>query len=53
MTTLETETPHPDHPKLDEYGTRDLVGALIDDQGLAADAVRRAAASIKIGRAHV
>ncbi len=46
MTILETETPHPDHPKLDEYETRNLVGALIDDQGLAADAVRRAADSI-------
>ena len=46
MTTLETETPHPDHPRLDEYETRDLVAALIDDQELAADAVRRAAAFI-------
>jgi hypothetical protein len=46
MTDLETESPHPDHPKLDEYETRQLVAALIDDQGRAADAVRRAAASI-------
>lgn len=46
MSTLETETPHPDHPRLDEYETPDLVGALIDDQELAADAVRRAAAFI-------
>ncbi len=46
MSTLETETPHPDHPKLDEYETRNLVGALIDDQGRAAEAVRRVADSI-------
>ena len=46
MTSLETETPHPDHPRLDEYDTRKLVEAFIDDQGHAADAVRRAAASI-------
>ena len=46
MKTLETETPHPDHPKLDEYETRHLVDAFIDDQALAAAAVRRAAASI-------
>ena len=46
MKNLETETPHPDHPKLDEYETRHLVDAFIDDQGLAAAAVRRAAASI-------
>ena len=46
MSTLETETPHPDHPRLDEYATRKLVAALIDDQALAADAVRRAADAI-------
>jgi len=46
MTTLETETPHPDHPKLDEYETRNLVGVLIEDQSRAAEAVRRAADSI-------
>lgn len=46
MSTLETETPHPDHPKLDEYETRNLVGALIDDQSRAAEAVRRVADSI-------
>ena len=46
MTTLETETPHPDHPGLDEYETRNLVGVLIEDQSRAAEAVRRAADSI-------
>lgn len=46
MATLETETPHPDHPRLDEYETHHLVAALIDDQARAADAVRRAARSI-------
>ena len=46
MSTLETETPHPDHPKLDEYETRNLVGALIDDQSRAAEAVRRVTDSI-------
>jgi len=46
MTPLQTETPHPDHPALDEYETHRLVGALIDDQARAADAVRRAASSI-------
>ena len=46
MATLDTETPHPDHPALDEYDTRNLVGTLIEDQGHAADAVMRAAAAI-------
>ena len=46
MTTLDTEIPHPDHPRLDEYETRDLVAAFIDDQGRAAGAVRRAAGPI-------
>src|SRR4051812_9421073 len=32
MATLETETPDPDHPALDRYDTRDLVGVLIEDQ---------------------
>jgi N-acetylmuramic acid 6-phosphate etherase len=49
MATLETETPHPDHPRLDEYSTGELVNVLIDDQALAAEAVRHAAA--KIGEA--
>src|SRR5438270_12614281 len=46
MAALETETPHPDHPRLDEYNTRDLVGVLIDEQGFAAEAVKQAARAI-------
>ena len=46
MPTLETETPHPDHPNLDEYGTRTLVDVLVEDQSLAAVAVKHAAAAI-------
>ena len=46
MSTFETETPHPDHPNLDEYPTDTLVDALVEDQGFAAEAVRRAAPSI-------
>lgn len=46
MTNLKTETPHPDHPRLDEYDTRELVAAFINDQAGAAGAVRGAAAHI-------
>ena len=46
MPKLETETPHPDHARLDEYDTRNLVGTLIQDQSLAAEAVKHAAAAI-------
>jgi N-acetylmuramic acid 6-phosphate etherase len=46
MAMLDTETPHPDHPGLDGYETRKLVATLVDDQGLAADAVKHAAFSI-------
>ena len=46
MPPLDTETPHPDHPNLDEYATRTLVDVLIEDQSLAAVAVKHAAASI-------
>jgi N-acetylmuramic acid 6-phosphate etherase len=46
MTHLKTEIPHPDHPRLDEYDTRELVAAFIDDQGAAAHAVRSAASQI-------
>ena len=46
MSTFETETPHPDHPNLDEYRTDMLVDVLVEDQGFAAEAVRRAAPSI-------
>src|SRR5690349_8363294 len=48
MPTLETETPHPDHPNLDEYDTRKLVDVLIEDQRLAAEAVKRAAPAIAV-----
>lgn len=43
-----TEQPYPGHERLDEYGTRDLVGALIDDQASAASAVRDAAKQIAL-----
>jgi N-acetylmuramic acid 6-phosphate etherase len=43
---LKTEIPHPDHPRLDEYGVRDLVAALVDDQARASDATRGAVAQI-------
>ena len=46
MTNLKTEIPHPDHPRLDEYETRDLVAAFIDDQADAATAVHGAAERI-------
>src|SRR5688572_9020366 len=48
MPALETETPHPHHPNLDEYGTRTLVDVLIEDQRLAAEAVKRAAPAIAV-----
>jgi N-acetylmuramic acid 6-phosphate etherase len=41
-----TEQPHPGHERLDEYGTRELVDALIHDQASAAAAVQDAAAGI-------
>jgi N-acetylmuramic acid 6-phosphate etherase len=43
---LPTEQPHPDHGHLDEYGTAELVAALIDDQARAALAVRNASAQV-------
>src|SRR6187399_882843 len=46
MTTLKTEMPHPDHARLDQYGTPELVAALIEDQAVAARAVRGVAAQI-------
>lgn len=46
MTLPPTERPHPGHGRLDGYGVRDLVEALVDDQALAAEAVRRAADQI-------
>ena len=46
MAQPRTELPHPAHSRLDEYETRKLVEACIDDQAGAADAVRAAAAQI-------
>jgi N-acetylmuramic acid 6-phosphate etherase len=46
MTTPATELPHPDHPRLDEYGTLELVTVLVADQELAARAVRAMAPAI-------
>ncbi|MDP1831002.1 MAG: N-acetylmuramic acid 6-phosphate etherase [Geothrix sp.] len=43
-----TEQPHPGHGHLDEYGTRELVDAFIDDQACAAGAVRTASAQIAL-----
>ena len=41
-----TEQAHPAHERLDEYAVRELVDALIEDQAVAAAAVRDAAAQI-------
>jgi N-acetylmuramic acid 6-phosphate etherase len=41
-----TEDPHPDHPRLDELDTQELVEILVADQGRAAGAVHAAAAQI-------
>ena len=38
-----TEEPQPGHERLDEYGIRELVGVLVEDQALAAKAVAAAA----------
>jgi N-acetylmuramic acid 6-phosphate etherase len=46
MTTPRTEELHPDHPRLDEVTTQELVDILIADQGRAAMAVQAAAARI-------
>ena len=46
MAQPRTELPHPAHSRLDEYETRKLVEACIDDQAGAADAVRAAASHI-------
>jgi N-acetylmuramic acid 6-phosphate etherase len=46
MSILRTEEPHPEHARLDELPTRDLVDTLITDQGRAAIAVLAAAAQI-------
>lgn len=46
MTSLKTEIPHPEHERLDEYATPELVAAFIHDQAGAAEAVRAAAPDI-------
>jgi N-acetylmuramic acid 6-phosphate etherase len=46
MTTPKTEQPHPEHPRLDEYSTAQLVETFIEDQAAAAAAVRAAAPRI-------
>src|SRR5262249_27534262 len=46
MTTPRTEEPHPEHKRLDELQTQELVEILIGDQGRAASAVQAAAAQI-------
>lgn len=43
---LKTETPNTEHGQLDQYATPDLVGALVDDQLNAINAVRAAAPAI-------
>jgi N-acetylmuramic acid 6-phosphate etherase len=43
---LRTEAPHPAHAQLDRYDTATLVQAFTDDQALAAQAVRAAAAAL-------
>ncbi|MBL0143433.1 MAG: N-acetylmuramic acid 6-phosphate etherase [Betaproteobacteria bacterium] len=46
MATPKTEVPHPEHSRLDEYSTHDLVEAFIHDQAAASTAVRAAASQI-------
>lgn len=46
MIPLRTEQPFPGHERLDEYGTRELVEAFIDDQAAAANAVRQASTQL-------
>jgi len=46
MSIPRTEEPHPDHKRLDELATQELVEILIADQGRAAVAVQAAAARI-------
>ena len=46
MNPLNTEQPHPAHAGLDRYDSATLVAAFIDDQALAAAAVRGAAAAL-------
>jgi N-acetylmuramic acid 6-phosphate etherase len=46
MPTPSTEIPHPEHPRLDEYATHELVDAFVHDQSLAARAVQAATARL-------
>jgi N-acetylmuramic acid 6-phosphate etherase len=46
MPTPSTEIPHPEHARLDEYATLELVEAFVHDQSLAARAVQAAAARL-------
>ncbi|NBX60552.1 MAG: N-acetylmuramic acid 6-phosphate etherase, partial [Opitutaceae bacterium] len=43
---LNTETPSPQHPNLDQYASADLVRAFTADQVLAANVVHAAADSL-------
>ncbi len=45
---LKTETPSPEHTRLDQYSAIDLVAAFVDDQFNAVKAVRAAAPSIAL-----
>jgi N-acetylmuramic acid 6-phosphate etherase len=49
MKTPRTEEPHPEHQRLDELQTQELIEILVADQGRAASAVQ--AASLQIGAA--
>ena len=46
MSTLRTETPSTKHADLDRYGVEELVGAFVDDQRDAVEAVRAASADL-------
>lgn len=46
MSLPPTEQPHPRHPRLDTYGSEDLVRAFAEDQAGAATAVQAAAADL-------
>ncbi len=48
MLTSRTEQPYPGHERLDEYGTRELVGAFLEDQAAAAVAVQNSAAQLAL-----
>ncbi len=41
-----TEAPHPGHPQLDRYDSATLIAAFVEDQRLAAEAVRAAAPAL-------